>query len=541
MRPLFLSAIFLCAITCIQAQPDSWKQKKSLTFQPELLGGAVSFIIKSKVYVVGGSSSAFTSKETWEWDPVTNFWLQKASFPGAGRELAAAFSIDNKGYLGSGSTYDTGYHALNDFWEYDAATDRWARKADIPGEGRIFASGFSLHGKGYIVGGKRLFGSSFNESFQYDPVTDTWARKSDYPGLSSRVSMLINNKVYVGRSDFYVYEPISDTWNRKADYPGSRAADNGFAIGNKGYLISTVVNWSDPKESWQYDPEVNSWSRQPDFPGKQKQWAISFSLGGKGFIIGGTGESVLGSKEIWEYDPVISNWTFKGNVQYMNRTRAIAFSIGSKGYVGLGKDGGTDLKKDVWEYDPETDSWSQKADFGGKERMEAVAFSIGNKAYVALGRDSLDVYKKDLWEYDASLNQWTQRADYPGAGGYISLSFPSKAYIIGRETWQYDGISDQWSQKADYPGFNMPSFGFAISNNGYVASMYGERDPFEYGRDIKTEVWELNSEGNWSRKADFPGIARDRAVTFAIGAKGYVTTGFNRVTIFRWTFGNIFL
>lgn len=51
-------------------------------------------------------------------------WTQKADFAGASRFQAVGFSIDGKGYIGTGSDVSR----KRDFWEYDPSTDTWDRK-----------------------------------------------------------------------------------------------------------------------------------------------------------------------------------------------------------------------------------------------------------------------------------------------------------------------------------------------------------------------------------------------------------------------------
>src|SRR4051812_40703108 len=49
-----------------------------------------------------------------EYDQAANNWTQRANFAGTSRFHAVAFSISNKGYIGTG----LGGANLNDFWEY---------------------------------------------------------------------------------------------------------------------------------------------------------------------------------------------------------------------------------------------------------------------------------------------------------------------------------------------------------------------------------------------------------------------------------------
>ena len=76
---------------------------------------------------------------------------KKADFPGPDRFETVGLGIGSKGYVGTGTLYNSGYTRLNDFWEFDPAADPWAQKANLNGEGRWEASGFTLNGKGYLV------------------------------------------------------------------------------------------------------------------------------------------------------------------------------------------------------------------------------------------------------------------------------------------------------------------------------------------------------------------------------------------------------
>jgi len=57
-------------------------------------------------------------------------WTQKADFGGTARFEAVGFSIESKGYIGTGND---GSSYLKDFWEYDPAANTWTQKADVGG------------------------------------------------------------------------------------------------------------------------------------------------------------------------------------------------------------------------------------------------------------------------------------------------------------------------------------------------------------------------------------------------------------------------
>lgn len=73
-------------------------------------------------------------------------WTEKTSFAGAKRIFATGFSIDGKGYLGTGLLGD--YTHFNDLWKYNPVTDAWTQKASLPGSARRNAVGFAIGNKG---------------------------------------------------------------------------------------------------------------------------------------------------------------------------------------------------------------------------------------------------------------------------------------------------------------------------------------------------------------------------------------------------------
>src|ERR1051325_11216231 len=84
-------------------------------------------------------------------------------------------------------------------------------------------------------------------------------------------------------------------------------------------------------------------------------------------------------------DGITPNWPQKTDLPGDARDYAVSFSIGDKGYVGTGENGS--YMKDFWEYNPTADSWVQKADFGGTARERAIGFSVGSKGYIGTGYD----------------------------------------------------------------------------------------------------------------------------------------------------------
>lgn len=152
-----------------------------------------------------------------KYNPSTNSWQYVSNFGGAARESAIGFSINDKGYVGTGRTGTTTYR--NDFWEYDPVSNGWTQKADFGGTARYGAVGFSINGKGYIGLGQDTQGYK-NDFWEYDPATNSWTQKSIFGGTAriNAVGFTIGNKGYIGTgnngdeyfNDFWEYNPELD-------------------------------------------------------------------------------------------------------------------------------------------------------------------------------------------------------------------------------------------------------------------------------------------------------------------------------------------
>jgi N-acetylneuraminic acid mutarotase len=294
-----------------------------------------------------------------------NTWTNIADFLGTARRGAVAFSIGDKGYIGTGNDGIT-HH--KDLWEFDSYESTWSQKADLPGLSRDDAVGISIGNFGYIGTGS---GSGDN------------------------------------RDDFWQYDPVSNTWTQKADFGGGkRYAATGFSIGNKGYL-GTGYNGGSilKKDFYEYDPATDTWTKKANVGGVGRWYAVSFVIGEKGYVGTARTSDPPYENDLWEYVPATDTWTQKTTMPGENRLAAVAFAIGGKGYVGTGLGAESEVAlDDFYEYDPVADNWTQKADFAGSPRYLAVGFAIGNKGYIGTGQQSEDVYFNDFWEYTPDCN-----------------------------------------------------------------------------------------------------------------------------------------
>ena len=152
-------------------------------------------------------------KDFWEYDPSTDTWTRKADFGGSPR-VAIGFSIENKGYIGTGYSYNGQTQVYSDFWEYNPQLDLWKRKADFGGGPRGLASGFSLAQNGYIGCGLDVNNNYYKDFWEYDPVPDKWSVKAQYPGVASifMIGFSTTNYGYFGTGETADGSTTNEFW-----------------------------------------------------------------------------------------------------------------------------------------------------------------------------------------------------------------------------------------------------------------------------------------------------------------------------------------
>lgn len=230
----------------------------------------------------------------WEYDPGTNTWSQKASYPFP-TYAAASFAVGNKCYVG------TGVSAGNLFYCFDPIANTWTPIQSVP-SGATDQLAFAVNGKGYYI--------NFNQLYEYDAVLDQWTLQNTMPfSLSSWSSAFtIGEKAYVKTgSQLYEYKATTDEWATRANFPGLASGGSAaFAVKGKGYIVCGYVGWLSEltDEVWEFDPALNIWTQMDEFPGSARRFSAGFAIGNKGYVgIGTTGTNM---RDFWEFDELLS-------------------------------------------------------------------------------------------------------------------------------------------------------------------------------------------------------------------------------------------
>ena len=284
----------------------------------------------------------------------------------------------------------------------------WTEKADMP-TGRMHLCASAVNGKIYAIGGGHMVGE-FEQALsaveEYDPATDKWEKRADMRKVAYYLSSsVVDGKIYAigggGPGDCVVeeYDPAKDKWTKKADMPTRRGDLSISAVNGKIYamggwdgneIVSTVE---------EYDPAVDLWTEIKKADMLTPRGGFSTSVvNGKIYAIGGsTGKMYASAVE--EYDPVTDTWTRKANIP-TTRTGLSTSVVNGKIYaIGGWGWGGTDLPS-VEEYDPATDKWTRKANMPTARGV--LATSMMNGKIYAIGGYRNELHLSAVEEYDPS-------------------------------------------------------------------------------------------------------------------------------------------
>lgn len=184
------------------------------------------------------------------------------------------------------------------------------------------------------------------------------------------------------------------------------------------------------------------------------------------------------------------------------------------------------------------DKWCRETNFYNGDRSGCVAFAIGNKGYIATGFNSISQRYNDLWEYDPEARIWSQKEDLPagprlaavgfsiGSKGYVGCGYKGEGTTPDNffsDFWEYDPATNVWEEKTPIPqSARQYAMGFSIGNRGYIGSGQSGLSSVPL-----SDFYEYNPESNqWLQKNNFP-YPRISSAAFSIGNKGYVGTGQN--------------
>lgn len=284
---------------------STWTKKKD--FPGLSRYNAVGFAINGKGYFGTGFTEDVNNNllnDFWEYDPVLDQWLRINDLPGTPRAGAVSFTINNNAYVGLGLVGDYNKNNLfKDFYRYNSSTSLWTKVSDFQGVGRLSAASFTLNNKGYVGTGDtgNSFGSSTDDFWEYNPATDSWTEVAKFPLVTDKgVGFSIGNIGYIyDYSSLYAFNGHS--WNRQNSVSLGAYENIAFSINGYGYFgLGLASQLSGTNVLWKYDPQTGN-STYHVMP-NQRCGASVFVINDKAYIIGGyTYPQTL--NDVWEFDP----------------------------------------------------------------------------------------------------------------------------------------------------------------------------------------------------------------------------------------------
>ncbi|WP_051359760.1 kelch repeat-containing protein [Adhaeribacter aquaticus] len=154
----------------------------------------------------------------------------------------------------------------------------------------------------------------------------------------------------------------------------------------------------------------------------------------------------------------------------------------------------------------------------------------GSTGKVSVTRESVTLTSTQ--DFIVLTGTWTRKKDFLGEarGNALTISGVNSGFLtLGgsgdfteKDFWEYLPASDVWIQKNDFPGLKrLGGVSFTIGNKIYITTGFTY-----WPLGFKNDFWEYNTEtGTWTKKADFPGSGRIHAAAFVLDNKGYIAVG----------------
>ncbi len=318
--------------------------------------GAVSMTLtyngSTKAYIVGGNNASQVLGDLWEYDPETDTWIQMPGSLEPPRTEAVGFAIvkedcygrkQRKLYVGTGKDA-SGDIYYSDFWEYSFTDFSWHVVQDSFPIGIASGVAFSIDDKGYVGTGITKNNIDIGQLFMFDykrieQNRNPWVLMEDLgndPLLNARhdaVAFSIGGLGFIatGRqnnsgsnptyfNDLWIFQPPNSNnpqgvWGQKSDFPSfARSEAIAFSVDKQGYVGLGADNETLFQDLYRYDPYSDQWfliadfKDGPQYSGQLQKMKNGFAFGidKKGYV--GTGfygedADIRYSREFWIYRP----------------------------------------------------------------------------------------------------------------------------------------------------------------------------------------------------------------------------------------------
>jgi hypothetical protein len=243
--------------------------------------------------------------DIWEYDPVTDAWTAIPDYPGGPMEGVDAFTIGERIFFGFGTPFIQWSSAL---YEYLPVTQQWVQRASIPEP--------TAYQRGFVIGDTYYMGPFWpnNTMYAYHADTDTWTTAAAYPGehVLHACTFVMDGLGYMGsglgfstgsQEHWFRYDPVADTWTPIADLFPATDQSSATTVLNTGYVYNVGGDFS---AVYRYDPAQDQWLSAGGPPTARTPNGSCFTVGSTGYhvfgtqLIGGVNVSV---SDLWAFTP----------------------------------------------------------------------------------------------------------------------------------------------------------------------------------------------------------------------------------------------
>jgi len=281
-------------------------------------------------------------------------WTSIAPVPSAGRDDGVAFSLNNKGFVVTGTADGSNYSESNKLFCYHPENNSWSEKAEFPGIKRQYSSVFTIDGKAYLVGGYSEFGTPLNDVWEYNESLDIWIQRNNFPGNGrwDATTFSMNGIGYFGLgttqigtlADIWKYSPENDDWNLLTYYSGSSGGGLRSVVAlplfdkiflGEGFSVHPNSPISYYEEWYSYEPATDILRGTYDSPIGFRSYGTALSNGVFALVCGGMNKTGEFKNDCYRLD-YSGKWTQLNSIGTEGLRGSSGFVIGGDFYLGTG-------------------------------------------------------------------------------------------------------------------------------------------------------------------------------------------------------------